>query len=286
MLATAELLGHEDTFVWENQSWPFPNVLGDINEENNGKKMVDVTTTSTDEQKPAKEEEAPPAAKGKKRCAAAACKGGSAAASGGEPDHELHIWTERERRKKMRNMFGNLHALLPHLPPKADKSTIVDEAVNYIKKMQETLEKLEKQKLERLHGSKTTQQKPAVRSREAFLADQPSTKTIHPANPLMFSGPPVFKTWTSPNVTLNICGNDAHISICGQRKPGLLTAIFYVMEKHRLEVVSAQVSADGNRCMYTFHTRVINGIHGQFQEAFPVEEVYKQAAAEIIYAVA
>lgn len=37
---------------------------------------------------------------------------------GGESDHELHIWTERERRKKMRNMFSNLHALLPQLPPK------------------------------------------------------------------------------------------------------------------------------------------------------------------------
>lgn len=113
----AELLGHDDNFLWENQSWSFPN-LGDINEENNGKKLVDITN-NTDGQKPAaKEEEAPSAAKGKKR-SAAACKGGATAvAAGGEPDHELHIWTERERRKKMRNMFGNLHALLPHLPPK------------------------------------------------------------------------------------------------------------------------------------------------------------------------
>lgn len=37
---------------------------------------------------------------------------------GGESDHETHIWTERERRKKMRTMFCNLHALLPQLPPK------------------------------------------------------------------------------------------------------------------------------------------------------------------------
>lgn len=33
-------------------------------------------------------------------------------------DHDLHIWTERERRKKMRNMFHQLHALIPELPPK------------------------------------------------------------------------------------------------------------------------------------------------------------------------
>lgn len=31
---------------------------------------------------------------------------------------KVHIFTERERRKKMRTMFTNLHALLPQLPAK------------------------------------------------------------------------------------------------------------------------------------------------------------------------
>jgi hypothetical protein len=35
-------------------------------------------------------------------------------------DHEMHILTERERRKKMRNMFASLHALLPQLPSKVN----------------------------------------------------------------------------------------------------------------------------------------------------------------------
>ncbi|KAI5385592.1 transcription factor bHLH95 [Lathyrus oleraceus] len=47
--------------------------------------------------------------------------------------HEMHIWNERERRKKIRNMFASLHALLPDLPSKVDKSTIVDAAVKEIK---------------------------------------------------------------------------------------------------------------------------------------------------------
>lgn len=45
-------------------------------------------------------------------------EGKSGGGGGGESDHEIHIWTERERRKKMRNMFSSLHALLPQLPPK------------------------------------------------------------------------------------------------------------------------------------------------------------------------
>ncbi|KAK9287156.1 hypothetical protein L1049_015567 [Liquidambar formosana] len=201
----------------------------------------------------------------------------------------------------MRNMFSNLHALLPQLPPKADKSSIVDEAVNYIKTLQQTLQKLQKQKLERLQGAAAinyvdppsiiTQQKPAYNSREAFLADQVSSSsnlTITPAtnssnnNTLSASTfPVIFQTWTSQNVSLNVCGNEAQFSVCSQKKPGLLTTICYVLEKHKLEVVSAHVSSDYNRSMYMIQARA-SGASDQFPEAFPVEEIFKQAAGEIM----
>ncbi|GJN02834.1 hypothetical protein PR202_ga20221 [Eleusine coracana subsp. coracana] len=35
-----------------------------------------------------------------------------------EMDHAMHIWTERERRKKMKNFYSTLHSLLPQLPHK------------------------------------------------------------------------------------------------------------------------------------------------------------------------
>lgn len=35
-----------------------------------------------------------------------------------DTDHDVHIFTERERRKKMKNMFSTLHGLLPQLPEK------------------------------------------------------------------------------------------------------------------------------------------------------------------------
>ncbi|GFP84585.1 transcription factor bhlh95 [Phtheirospermum japonicum] len=132
-----------------------------------------------------------------------------------------------------------------------------------------------------------TQQKLTIQSREAFLAEQGSTSNPNP----LFLGPnnnnnyelipAIFKTWTSPNVILNVCGRDAQISICSMKKPGLLTKISFVIEKNKLEVVSAHVSSDRYRCMYMIHARA-NGGSDQFQQAFPVEEMYKQAAAEIM----
>ncbi|KAL8554533.1 hypothetical protein ACS0TY_002646 [Phlomoides rotata] len=258
-----------DNLLWDDQSWAFPD-------SDDGKRLA-----AEDVEAP------PPAAKGKKR---------STAEEGDDIDHELHIWTERERRKKMRNMFATLQALLPHIPPKADKSTIVDEAVKHIKKLQQSVEELEKRKLEMRQGIIThnypitrprdpssfiTQQTPAIQSREAFLADQGSNSSPKP----LFPGPEypaIFKTWSSSNVVLNVCGKDAHISICRPKTPGLLTLICFVIEKHNLEVVSAQVSSDPTRCIYMIHTRANGGSdHHQFQQAF-VEEIYRQAAAELM----
>lgn len=49
-------------------------------------------------------------------------EGGGDGGGGGESEHETHIRTERQRRKKMSNMFSSLHALLPQLPAKVNIS--------------------------------------------------------------------------------------------------------------------------------------------------------------------
>ncbi|XP_033513420.1 transcription factor bHLH95-like isoform X2 [Nicotiana tomentosiformis] len=296
--------GGEDCFIWENQGWAF---LNSDNSGGNGAKSSGTKLPDTSHGKQlaisdavAREIEMPGPSAGRKRTAPGknGVKGNGEVnegkVNGGESDHEMHIWTERERRKKMRNMFSNLHALLPQLPPKADKSTIVDEAVNYIKTLEHTLEKLQRQKLERLHGMATsiiTSQKlsaDSIISREEFLADQGSTNnaairpTNNAANPI--SMPAAFQTWTSPNVILNVFGEEAHISVCCPRKPGLLSSICYVLEKHKIEVVSAQISSNDHRSMYMIQAHA-SGASDQFSETFLVEEIYKQAAGEIILCV-
>ncbi|KAJ4840850.1 hypothetical protein Tsubulata_027784 [Turnera subulata] len=196
--------------------------------------------------------------------------------SGESSEHEMHIWTERERRKRMRNMFSSLHALLPQLPPKADKSTVVDEAIKYIKTLQQTLQTLQKKRNEKyLQGSTTTDQcEPSSvitaltdtteSSREAFLALQgPSSSNNYPAaNASMGSSfslplsPACFQTWFSPNVVINMCGDDAQFCVCSPKKPGLLTTIFYILEKHSLDVVSTHISSDQYRCLYMIQAHV------------------------------
>ncbi|KAM7278844.1 hypothetical protein ACFE04_005978 [Oxalis oulophora] len=209
----------------------------------------------------------------------------------GESEHEMHIWTERERRKKMRNMFSSLHALLPQLPPKADKSTIVDEAVNYIKTLENTFEKMQKQKKEKFQSpttvgqfnpsTTTSTQTQSYESKEAFLADQGPTDHVFSSQiqmaPMTLSTSS-FQTWLSPNVVISTCGNDAHFNICTPKKPGLLTTILYILEKHNLNVLSAHVSSDQHRNMYMIHA---NASHQLQDQALSIEEIFKLAAGEM-----
>ncbi|KAL3515289.1 hypothetical protein ACH5RR_022191 [Cinchona calisaya] len=301
--------GSQDRFLWENEAWELSN------SGNSGgvyKKFPDSNISNCSTPREAEVGAGQPTGKRKRKIGkqtsigegsdrqAADAKGGGSG-GGDEVDPELHIWTERERRKKMRSMFSNLQSLLPQLPPKADKSTIVGEAVNYIRTLQQTLQKLQKQKLEIFQGLITTinhEDPPLITphrlanmdpSREAFLADHhhdqgSSSQLTSTTNPNPLGIPPYptgFRTWAAPNMVLNVCGDKAHMNICCSKKLGLFSAICYFLEKHKLEVVSAHVSSDHYRSMYMIQAHASGGLD-QYTEAFSIDDMFQLATGEIM----
>ncbi|KAL3538864.1 hypothetical protein ACH5RR_002230 [Cinchona calisaya] len=297
----AEGVGQEDSFVWENESWAFLNSdkSGGSDENPSNKLHHDSNNSNCPTPREAEAGARPSSRKRKARKGKQPATGGDdQVGKGVESDHEMHIWTERERRKKMRSMFSNLQALLPQLPSKADKSTIVDEAVNYIRSLQQTLQKLQKQKLEMLQGLTTINYDhrslispnkllgTESSSREAFLADQgPSSyhqlMTNNP-NPLVVPRyPTCFRTWAAPNMVLNVCGDKAQINICCPKKAGLFSAICYFLEKHKVEVLSAHVSSDHYRSMYMIQVHA-SGALDQFAEAFSLDDIFQLAIGDIM----
>ncbi|KAF7840828.1 transcription factor bHLH95-like [Senna tora] len=233
---------------------------------------------------------------------------------------ETHIWTERERRKKMKNMFTDLHALLPHLPSKLDKATIIEEAVKYIQSLESELQKLQKRKEERLqlqqiHSASTTFDCPTSQWLQ-FAYDHNNNNNNNSSNNNNINGNnflsaanntenPInniigtssnnnnnvnnynnslalgFQTWSSPNVVLNACGDLAHFCVCYPKKLRLYTTIFYVLEKYKIEVLSAHISTDHSRKFYMIQAQ-INGASNEFMDADSMVEIFKQAAAEMM----
>ncbi|KAH7523646.1 hypothetical protein FEM48_Zijuj06G0034000 [Ziziphus jujuba var. spinosa] len=213
---------------------------------------------------------------------------------GGGGGGELHIWTERERRKKMRDMFSVLHSLLPQLAPKV---TLQEQKANKI--------------LMNEHGAPSmpksqTAHEALTQPGESILGDHHHQVggPISQADNLFApnSSSSSFRTWFSPNVVVNMCGDSAQISVCSPRKPGLSATIFYILEKHKLHVLSAHISSYHHRCMYMIHAHdpcrlaravAINDFFGfvfgdqaggaadHFPEALSVEDIFKLAAGEM-----
>ncbi|KAL3032720.1 hypothetical protein AAZX31_02G097900 [Glycine max] len=262
---------HDMNFLWENHSWD-PS-----NSDNSGESKQNMKSLDQVEEK----DEALMNKK-RNRDQGNITSGEGKGEKCRESDHEMHIWTERERRKKMRNMFASLHALLPHLPSKADKSTVVDEAVAYIKNLEKTLEKLEKQKQERVQCVSTFGCEPSMFVTGQGSSNNNISNAIIGTTSNALSFPVAFdKTWASSNLVLNIFGDEAQFSICTAHKPGLMTTIGFVLEKYKIEVITANISCIGygNACMIQAHGKRVSH---QFLDANSVEEIYKQAAGEIM----
>lgn len=118
----------------------------------------------------------------------------------------------------------------------------------------------------------------AYDSRDPFLATHASSSNLATAstttangfninpnfNPLnnslstnsLSTEPVVFDTWTSANVVLNMCGDEAQISVCTPKKHGIFSQICYILEKYRLVVVTAHINSDFHRSMYMIQAQV------------------------------
>ena len=122
----------------------------------------------------------------------------------------------------------------------------MNEAVNYIKVLEETLEKLERKKQERAEGGL-----------KQIMGTTSGAVSVSGKQKVAFD-----KTWAASNMVLNIQGNEAQFSICSVHKPGLMTNIASVLEKHNIELISATISANGNgsTCMIQVHVSFTNFI--------------------------
>ncbi|KAI9128141.1 hypothetical protein K1719_001134 [Acacia pycnantha] len=172
---------------------------------------------------------------------------------------QSHTSLERNRRKKMRLSFRELQDLVPSVNRiKADRATIVEETIKYIKTLELILEKLEKMKRERL-------------LRSTAMAISP-----FPQNPIGF------QTWVFPNVAVYICGEKAQFSMCFPKKEDLYGEICCVLHKYNIQILVVSISTNNYRSTYKIHTRAKNRENSEgSSEASSLEETFKKAARDI-----
>ncbi|KAL6634529.1 hypothetical protein ACP70R_027200 [Stipagrostis hirtigluma subsp. patula] len=253
------------------------------------------------------------AAKGKSSAADGDAAGARSGSSGDGDGDRAHIITERERRKRMKTMFSNLHALLPHVPERSDKATVVGEAIGYIRALEDTVAKLEKRKRELALarqaaaaakaagagvGSSSSAVEPHAAQAAAMCAWPPqplplpqqqqqsaasASTAAAPPPSAATTGSAGFQSWSGPNVVVSVSNNDAYISVCAPRRPGVLTLVLSVLEKYQIGVVTTQVASDGARSMFTIHGRVNPGAGNQpGEDPMTSDDIYKLAVSEVM----
>nr|CAB3446838.1 unnamed protein product [Digitaria exilis] len=206
-------------------------------------------------------------------------KGSLAAAAAADNDGDLktHIVTERERRKRMKDLFSNLQALMPHVPEKVDKATLVGETIHFIRTLEQTKVQLEKRKHEQalawqaaaaasmssVSASQTAQGMAAMSNGWGHVPRQQQPATSAAAIPVVPAplltaamGPIGFQTWSAPNVVLSVSNNKGIINLCLPKQPRLLTVAMSVLSKHGIDVITVQVAADGGWSLITIYACV------------------------------
>ncbi|THU71289.1 hypothetical protein C4D60_Mb08t34000 [Musa balbisiana] len=126
------------------------------------------------------------------------------------------IHMERSRREKMTEFYTMLQSMVPNLFPKiqqvvqATRTRIVDEAIAYIKGLEEVIAALEAQKA----------------AREAS------------------SGPATLHSQRSSTVEVSTSANTAFFAISFAARPGMVMKVLQVFEDHKAEVLNATIACN------------------------------------------
>jgi hypothetical protein len=124
----------------------------------------------------------------------------------------------------------------------ADKANIVGESVDYIKALEDTLQGLERLKLERREDALNYCSVSVAPVRHLHLR---CAMEAHQ------------QTLCTPNIEVRMVGNKSFIGVSTPRQPGVVTKALCVLEKYLIDVVEIKIiSCDQNRIMFFIRTCV------------------------------
>ncbi|GKB42262.1 transcription factor bHLH18-like protein [Tanacetum coccineum] len=146
-----------------------------------------------------------------------------------------HVLAERKRRDKLNNQFSSLSALLPNLK-KIDKSSVLEDATNYIKELQGHVKELEEasQNFKRKDVQVSVISK--KRSRLGTSIDDKYYPFNGTTNNIVETSAPCN---TYPEIDVRISGSSVIVSIQCQKNIYYLVKVLNQMQKLGLSIISS-----------------------------------------------
>lgn len=182
---------------------------------------------------------------------------------------EIHIFSERQRRKGMTHLYAILHSLLPDAKPKTDRCTVLTEAMEYIHELQTRLDELGRQKGEIMAlmgeqlnvdssaGSGSLVQGGADGAESGFRMGNMGLDDL-------ISEEMREEILAAADVVVRFCGRDAFITLNSPKRNGVWSAILQVLHQHDLELLNVTLSTSNDMDYHCIHAKVVNSeLHSQ-----------------------
>ncbi|XP_024533491.1 transcription factor bHLH36-like [Selaginella moellendorffii] len=134
-----------------------------------------------------------------------------------------HIWSERERRKEVQELYDRLRLLLPLQSHswKMDRCEVIAEAMALIQSLQRQIQELALRK-------SVLEDRRRCKSRNLMIAS---------------SSLPAMDRGGGP-VGLHICESDVFLSMSCSMRQGLVLSVLWILRQHQLLVQDATISID------------------------------------------
>ncbi|XXG54492.1 hypothetical protein AAC387_Pa03g2357 [Persea americana] len=167
---------------------------------------------------------------------------------------QRHKLAERERRKSMRELFLNLHALLPHASTvRKEQSAILDEIVKYIPLA-----------VARLRSLQSRRDLPAQKQRHASEG-APAEHVSEPNSDSSNTGDCDIRVAPEPtsSVAIRVRGDRVNVSLTDTKATSqavLLSAVLDELDTHQLELVRSTHCRDGAKLLHHSESKVRDGL--------------------------
>ncbi|CAL9756025.1 unnamed protein product, partial [Musa acuminata subsp. burmannicoides] len=134
-----------------------------------------------------------------------------------------HVIAERKRRERLNQQFIALSTIIPGLK-KTDKATLLGDAVNYIRQLEEKVKTLEEKASER-----TVESTILVKKTHISTGDHTSDA----------EGSPFCEAF--PKITASLNGNSILVRVQCEKRKGLFVKVLSEIERHHLSVINTNV---------------------------------------------
>ncbi|XP_078447973.1 transcription factor bHLH13-like [Wolffia australiana] len=118
------------------------------------------------------------------------------------------VFMERSRREKMNELYAVLQSVVPNLFPKAPRARIVDETINYIEELEETIREMEA----------------AKKARKKAKNNKASSSSI----------------------AVTVSGKMAFFAVTSEWRPGLASQVLQVFDKPDADLLAASAVCDND----------------------------------------